>query len=120
MSNKRQSTLPILPEKRQTLNRNQNCEDSTDKEKKRAERLAVAKQHTSISSKASVSAFAKEHTFGGPRKGKMRNLIEVDILTIDSQPYTTSFTQEMAYNEIYRGVLDLPKELIHGIKCAWR
>jgi len=50
----------------------------------------------------------------------MRNIIEVDILTIDTKPYKTSFTQEMAYNEVYRGVFDLPKDLIHGIKCAWR
>jgi len=118
MSNKRQSTPPIPPDKRKTLNRDN--DDVTDEETRRADRLAAAMHRTSISSKASVSAFAKENTFGGTKKGKMRNLIEIDILSIDTKPYTTSFTQEMAYNEIYRGVLDLPKELIHGIKCAWR
>jgi len=89
-------------------------------EEKRERRLTEAMSQTSISSKASVSAFAREHTFGGERRGKMRNLIEVDILTVDTRPYKTNFTQEMAYNEIYRGLLNMPKENIHGIKCSWR
>jgi len=50
----------------------------------------------------------------------MRNIIEIDVLKIDNRPYLTQMTQEVVYNEIYRGYLGLPKENIHGIKCSWR
>jgi len=127
MSNKRQSTPPLPPDttplssqKRATMQANNTKRDNLSEYELREKRLLEAMTRTSISSKASTSAFAREHTFGGERRGKMRNLIEIDVLTIDNRPYKTNITQEMAYNEIYRGELDLPKELIHGIKCSWR
>jgi len=74
---------------------------------------------TSIGSKAS-SAFNELNTFGGTKFGQMRDLIEIDVLTINDIPYTSQMTEKAVYNEIYKGVYKLPKENIHGIRCAWR
>jgi len=86
--------------------------------------LHKAMKATSISSKAksraSSSAFSEANTFGGVRTGKMRDIIEIDILTIDDKPYKETLTEKAIYNEIYRGVYKLPKEKIHGIRSAWR
>jgi len=79
---------------------------------------------TSMSSKAksraSSSAFSEANTFGGTRQGKMRDLIEIDILTINDQPFKSTLTEKAIYNEIYRGVYKLPKDKIHGIRSAWK
>jgi len=102
----------------ETSNKNNTNENSANEI--REARLIAAMSKVSMSSKDSESAFAKEGTLGGERKGKFRNLIEIDVLKIDNRPYLAQITQEQVYNEIYRGYLNLPKENIHGIKCSWR
>jgi len=86
--------------------------------------LRKAMKATSISSKAksraSSSAFSEANTFGGVRTGKMRDIIEIDILSINDKPYKETLTEKAIYNEIYKGVYKLPKEKIHGIRSSWR
>jgi len=94
MPKKRQSTPPVDPKTTKRMStRNFPVESSVEDEfyetnDKLPENedndvrdllLSEAMSQTSLSSKASSSAFARENTFGGQRRGKMRNLIEIDI-----------------------------------------
>jgi len=82
--------------------------------------LINAMKATSVGSRSSCSAFNASNTFGGSKSGQMRDIIEIDVLTINDLPYTSSMTEKAVYNEIYKGVYKLQKEIIHGICCGWR
>jgi len=52
--------------------------------------------------------------------GGVRDIIEVEICSIDGQPYTTNMRSSDAIRNIYIGALKLDKNLIIGVQVAWK
>jgi hypothetical protein len=69
---------------------------------------------------SSKSRSDTSYSFGGTNRGKMRTMIEVDILTRDGEPFTRSMTEKEAYKQIYKKSLMQTKENLAGIQRSWR
>lgn len=57
--------------------------------------------------------------FATVRVGKKRNLIEIDVMTIDDKPYTAQISEIEAYKLICRKALKLDKGIIYATKISW-
>lgn len=51
--------------------------------------------------------------------GKMRDVIEIEVLMLDGEPYTAQMSEIETYKLIYRKALDLDKAIFQGIKFKW-
>jgi len=52
--------------------------------------------------------------------GRMRTIIEVEILEIDKKPYTTNIHEDEAFKLVYKQGLELDRKNLIGINCQWR
>ena len=86
-------------------------------------------------SECSVSSFNSEASSkvvnerGGPigandlngiKFGKMRNVIEVDVLLLDGEDFKTNISEIEAFKYICRKSLKIPRDDIFGIQMSWR
>jgi len=53
-------------------------------------------------------------------RGKFRTIIEVEIKSIDDQPFTTNMNEVEAIRKIYIGALGLDKEELIGVQSTWK
>ena len=84
-------------------------------------RLQRALSKLSLDTNASSqSRRATEYSFDGVNHGKLRTMIEVDVLTKDGEPFTRNMSEREAYEQIYRKSLKLPKANLSAIQRAWR
>lgn len=62
---------------------------------------------------------APDHNFDGKRTGKMRNLIEIDILLIDNKDYKGSVLEMEVHQLICRKTLKIKRKEIKAIGMSW-
>jgi len=56
----------------------------------------------------------------GQYYGGFRDVIEVEIVSIDGKPYTTNMRSSDAIRNIFMGYLDLDKNSLIGVQISWR
>jgi len=52
--------------------------------------------------------------------GRMRTIIEVEIVKIDNKDYTTNIHEDEAFKLVYKQGLELDRKNLIGINCQWR
>jgi hypothetical protein len=119
--NKRKDTSPL-----EGINKTKKFgEKEMDQQAPRAgeteNRLQRALSQLSLASNASTqSRRATAYSFNGVNHGKLRTMIEVDVLTKDGEPFTRNMTEREAYEQIYKKSLRLPKSNLSAIQRSWR
>jgi len=72
------------------------------------------------SSTSSHTRRATAYSFEGVNHGKLRTMIEVEVLTKDGEPFTRNMTEKEAYDQIYKKCLKLSKDNLAAIQRSWR
>ena len=73
-----------------------------------------------VSSASSHTRRTTAYSFEGVNHGKLRTMIEVEVLTKDGEPFTRNMTEKEAYDQIYKKSLKLPKSNLAAIQRSWR
>lgn len=62
---------------------------------------------------------APEHNFGGTKSGKMRNIIEIDVLHIDGEEYKGNIREVEVHQLICREALRIKRSQILSVDFSW-
>lgn len=73
-----------------------------------------------VSNSSARSNYNRKDAFGGTDRGQMRNLLEIDILSIDGEQLKTNFSEQEIYTKVLRGVLGFSRSEINSVQISWR
>lgn len=75
----------------------------------------------SDTSKASTrSNYDGADALGGNRMGLTRNILEIDVLRFDDQPYKSNMTEREVYTHVLRNALGLKRSQINNVMLGWQ
>ena len=80
----------------------------------------ISRSVSSMSLSSVTSSIGRQKLHGAKAFGKMRNLLEVHIVTCNGQPMKSNISHQSAYTHIYKRSLKLAQSDLHGIQMAWK
>jgi len=119
--NKRKDTSPLEGASKTKKFGDKRTDQQATRVGEEESRLQRALSQLSLASNASTqSRRATAYSFEGVNHGKLRTMIEVDVLLKDGEPFTRNMTEREAFEQIYKRSLKLPKSNLSAIQRSWR